>query len=68
MRRSPLVSGIFYIILGILFTYIAIQYIEREQSWGIFTYFLIILATFDIGSGLRLIALHFRMKHGQQKK
>lgn len=68
MRRSPLFSGIFYIILGLLFTNLAINYVQREQSWGMFTYFLILIATFDIGAGLRMIALHFRIKSSQKKK
>ncbi len=68
MRKTPLYSGIFYIILGCLFTMIAIQTIQREQEWGIFTYFLILLATFDIGSGLRLITFHFKTKQHEQKK
>ncbi|WP_066301078.1 YdiK family protein [Bacillus sp. FJAT-29937] len=59
MRRTPLMSGIIYIILGILFTYIAIQSIQRNDGWGIFTYFLIIIATLDLGTGLRMVAFHF---------
>jgi len=68
MSRSPLYSGIFYIILGFLFVFIAIQTIQREGSWGLFSYFLVILATFDIGSGLRMIAFHFKIKQNGQKK
>ena len=68
MRRSPLFSGIFYIILGILFTNLAIDFVQREQSWGIFTYILIMIATFDIGAGIRMFALHFRIKSSQKKK
>lgn len=68
MRRSPLFSGIIYVILGCLFTFIAIQNIQKEQTWGFFTYFLIIIATFDLGSGLRMIALHFKIKKLQNKK
>ncbi|MBU8881301.1 YdiK family protein [Bacillus sp. FJAT-29790] len=68
MRRSPLVSGIIYMVLGLLFIYIAIQNIQREQTWGMFTYFLIIIATFDFGSGLRMIAIHFKNKKLMNKK
>lgn len=68
MRRSPLFSGIFYIILGILFTNLAIDYVQKMQSWGIFTYILILIATFDIGAGIRMIALHFRIKSNLNKK
>ena len=68
MRRSPLFSGIFYIILGILFTNLAINYVQREQSWGMIAYLFILVATFDIGAGLRMFALHFRIKSSQKKK
>ena len=68
MRRTPLVSGIIYMILGILFTYIAIQNVQRDQGWGIFTYFLIIIATFDFGTGLRMVAFHFKFVKSQKKK
>ncbi|MBS4193247.1 YdiK family protein [Bacillus sp. FJAT-49705] len=68
MRRTPLFSGIIYIILGILFTLMAIQNTQREQTWGMFTYFLIIIATMDIGTGLRLVGFHFKLKNSQPKK
>lgn len=71
MRQSPLFSGIIYIILGILFTMFAIQDIQEHGEWGFFTYLLIILATFDFGSGIRFILLHFKIqtiKKEQQKK
>ncbi|MED3548836.1 YdiK family protein [Cytobacillus praedii] len=68
MRRSPLFSGIIYIILGLLFTYIAIQNIQREQGWGVFTVFLIIIATFDLGGGLRMVAFHFKIKNSLKNK
>ncbi|AIE58768.1 YdiK family protein [Bacillus methanolicus] len=62
MRQSPLISGIFYIMLGTLFTFFAIQNVN-EAGWGFFTYLLVILATFDIGSGIRMIAFHFKIKN-----
>ena len=68
MRRTPLFSGLIYIILGILFTYIAIQDIQRNEEWGIFTYFLIIIATLDLGTGLRMVAFHFKIVKSKQKK
>ncbi|MBP2241832.1 hypothetical protein J2Z40_002404 [Cytobacillus eiseniae] len=68
MRNTPLYSGIIYILLGLLFTYIATQNIQREDGWGVFTIFLIIIATFDIGGGLRMIAFHFKMKKALKNK
>jgi hypothetical protein len=58
-------SSLVYLILGGLFTYFAIQDVE-QNGWGFFSYLLILLATFDFGSGLKLIFLI--MKYKQQNK
>ncbi|MDZ5474439.1 YdiK family protein [Bacillus sp. 31A1R] len=68
MRQSPLFSGIIYIVLGVLFTVFAIQDVTRNGEWGFFTYLLVILATFDFGSGIRMIMFHFKIKNIQKKK
>nr|WP_295975156.1 YdiK family protein [uncultured Bacillus sp.] len=62
MRQSPLLSGIIYILLGVLFVFFAVQNVNEEGGWGFFSYLLVILATFDLGSGLRIIWYHFRVK------
>jgi hypothetical protein len=61
MRQTPLVSGFLYLLLAVLFTYFAIKNVQ-EDGWGFFSYLLIILATFDLGSGLKMIAMHFKIK------
>ncbi|WP_147536240.1 YdiK family protein [Bacillus marasmi] len=61
MRRSPLISGFIHIILACLFTYFAIENVN-EYGWDFFSYILILLATFDFGTGIRLVGLHFRIK------
>lgn len=66
MKQSPLFSGIVYIALGILFTYFAIQNVNAT-GWGLFSYLLVMLATFDLGSGIRMILLHFKLKQIQKK-
>ena len=66
MKQSPFVSGIIYFLLGILFTYFAIQNVN-ETGWGFFPYLLVILATFDFGSGIRMMMLHFKLKKIQKK-
>jgi hypothetical protein len=58
MRRSPLFSGIIYLFLGVLFTYFAVQNVQ-ESGWGIFTILLAVLATFDFGSGVKMILVSF---------
>lgn len=60
MRQTPLVSGFLYLLLAVLFTYFAIKNVQ-EDGWGFFSYLLIILATFDLGSGLKMIAIHFKI-------
>ncbi|MFB6468464.1 YdiK family protein [Cytobacillus sp. Hz8] len=68
MRQSPLYSGILYIFLGILFIFFAIQNIQEDGQWRFFTYLLVILATFDLGSGIRMISFHFKIKKIQNRK
>jgi hypothetical protein len=59
MRRSPLFSGLIYFLLGALFTYFAIDDVQ-QSGWGFFSYLLVLLATFDFGSGLKMIIFHFK--------
>lgn len=68
LRQTPLFSGIVYLILGVLFTFFAIQNINEDGGWGFFTILLIILATFDLGSGIRMILIHFHLKKQKNKK
>ncbi|NKE08111.1 YdiK family protein [Mesobacillus selenatarsenatis] len=66
MKQSPLFSGIVYILLGSLFTYFAIQNVN-DSGWGFFSYLLVALATFDFGSGIRMILFHFKLKNINKK-
>lgn len=66
MRRSPLLSGIIYIVLGALFTYFAISDVQTN-GWGFFSYLLVILATFDFGAGLKMIIFHYKYKDQVKK-
>jgi uncharacterized membrane protein HdeD (DUF308 family) len=68
MRQSPLFSGVLYIILGLLFTYFAVQDVQQNGEWGFFTYLLVLLATFDLGSGIRMVLFHFKLKSIQKDK
>jgi uncharacterized membrane protein HdeD (DUF308 family) len=68
LRQSPLFSGIIYILLGLLFIFFAVQNVNQEGDWGFFTYLLVILATFDLGSGIRILWFHFQLKNEQTKK
>lgn len=66
MRQSPLFSGLIYLFLGTLFTYFAIQHVQ-EGGWGFFAILLILLATFDYGSGLKMILFSFIIKKNSNK-
>ncbi|WP_066074434.1 YdiK family protein [Neobacillus soli] len=66
MKRSPLFSGLIYILLGGLFTYFAVDDVQKN-GWGFFSYLLIILATFDFGSGLKVITFYFKHKDKLKK-
>lgn len=66
-RQSPLSLGIIYTSLGILFTAIAVQNVA-SSGWGVFSYILVLIATLDFGSGIRMLLLHFKVKSIQKKK
>jgi hypothetical protein len=67
MKRSPLFSGFIYLVLGALFTYFALDDVAKN-GWGFFSYLLVLLATFDLGSGLKMIVFHFRNKNKDTNK
>jgi hypothetical protein len=66
MRRSPLFSGFIYLLLGSLFTYFAIDHVQTN-GWGFYAYLLVLLATFDFGSGLKTILFHIKYKNKVKK-
>lgn len=65
-RISPLTLAIIYMALGALFIIMSIQTVSRS-GWGFFAYFLVLLATLDLGSGIRMLLLHFKIKSIQKK-
>ncbi|UOQ84315.1 DUF4305 domain-containing protein [Gracilibacillus salinarum] len=67
MRISPLRSAFFYIVLSVLFIYIAVQSAE-DTVFNFITIFLATFATIDIVVAIRLVNLHFRIKKANDKK
>jgi len=63
---SPLRTAVFYFFLGVLFTYLAINSITNS-SWNIFTYILVLIATFDFGVSIRAFNLYLRLKSNHRK-
>jgi len=60
-RTSPFVMGIIYTLMGILFTYIAINS-ATETVWNFSTILLALVATFDFGVAIRMFVLHIKIK------
>ncbi|MEH7238998.1 YdiK family protein [Bacillus sp. JJ1562] len=60
-RTSPFAMGIIYVLMGTLFTYIAISS-ATETIWNFSTILLALVATFDFGVAIRMFALHFKIK------
>lgn len=67
MRVTPLKLGTIYLALGVLFTVFATMYVSKS-GWGFIAYFLVLLATLDFGSGIRMMFLHWKIKSMQKKK
>lgn len=61
MRRSPLFMAALYLILGGIFTYLAVISVE-DTIWNFYTLLLMVMATFDFGLAIRLILLHRQTK------
>ncbi|MGM7724268.1 YdiK family protein [uncultured Metabacillus sp.] len=67
MRTNPISMGIFYLTMGLLFTYLAISSAEN----GIFSFptiLLMLIATFDIGVAIRMFIFTSKMKKMSKKK
>ncbi|MCI2257168.1 YdiK family protein [Domibacillus sp. 8LH] len=63
--QSYLTRGIFFSVLGAFFVLFAIQDVNAN-GFGPFTYLLILLATMDIGTGIRLIFTHIKRQKSQK--
>ncbi|SIS65224.1 YdiK family protein [Salimicrobium flavidum] len=67
MKASPLLMAYLYIFIGGGFLFVATQSIQ-DTLWNITTIVLALVATFNIGVGIRLIGLHFYIKNQSDKK
>lgn len=61
-----MISGLFYILLGCLFAYLAINSGD-DNIWGIRTLLPALIATYDFGIGIRLLRVSFYMRKNQDK-
>jgi hypothetical protein len=67
MRTSPTFMAILYLLLGGLFTYLAIQNGE-EGMWNVTTIILMLLATFDFGVSYRFFMLRRKINKIKKNK
>ena len=65
--NAALTNAVFYLLLGGLFTYFAIQHINTN-GWTFFVYILIFFATVDIGSGLKILFNYFSKEKNQNSE
>ncbi|HLR74154.1 MAG TPA: YdiK family protein [Virgibacillus sp.] len=66
MKISPFRMAIFYFLLGILFTYLAIDSVDGS-SWNVITFIFAGFATLDFGVGIRALRIHFQLKNNNKR-
>ncbi|MFK3961857.1 YdiK family protein [Guptibacillus hwajinpoensis] len=68
MKLSPTVMGFFYLGLGSLFTYLAIQSASSNgEIWSFYTILLMVLATVDFVYAIRFFVLKRRITELKKK-
>ena len=65
-RSSPFTMGVIYLIMGVLFTYLAIGS-AQETVWNFSTILLVLVATFDFGVAIRMFLLGKKIKKMTKK-
>ncbi|TDQ35229.1 DUF4305 domain-containing protein [Aureibacillus halotolerans] len=69
MRRlSPTVYGVIYSVMGILFLYVAAESTMMNGLWTFPTIAFLAIATFDIGTAIRLFFTAYVIKQAKKKK
>ncbi|MEC2075152.1 DUF4305 domain-containing protein [Metabacillus fastidiosus] len=67
MRTNPTSMGLFYLLMGSLFIYLA----ANSAKNGLFTLptiIIMLIATFDLGVAIRMFALSFKLKKMKEKE
>lgn len=67
MRAPSKFMALIYFIMGILFTYFAIQN-NQESGWNILTFIFAAIATLDFGVVIRFINDNYFSNKGDEKK
>jgi len=58
--------AILYFLMGIFFTYLAIDSVT-DSSWNLITFVLAVIATLDFGVGIRALRVYFKLKRNHKK-
>ena len=58
--------SLIYFVMGILFTYIAIQTVT-DTIWNFSTIILAVIATLEFGVSIRLMVIYIRLKRKNRK-
>ncbi|SEQ44595.1 YdiK family protein [Piscibacillus halophilus] len=67
MRVSPVFLATMYFLMGLAFVYLALQFAD-ETIWNVPTLIFTIVATFDIGVAIRILARYLLYKRHLNKK
>ncbi|PKR76526.1 DUF4305 domain-containing protein [Halalkalibacillus sediminis] len=69
MKISPVFLATIYFLMGIAFTYIAIES-ATDTIWNLTTIIFMLIATFEFGVAIRMFTIHSLMKkqNGKKKK
>ena len=57
--KPQLSFALFYMLFGAIFTFFAIQQVSIS-GWGVMAILLVLLATYDLGSGIQMMISYFR--------
>ncbi|MDT2048583.1 DUF4305 domain-containing protein [Priestia aryabhattai] len=66
MNNIPLTRGFIYLIMGILFTYLAILSVDTTV-WTLPTILFALVAAFDFRFAIRIFSLHRKIKKLQEQ-
>ncbi|RYG71643.1 DUF4305 domain-containing protein [Lentibacillus lipolyticus] len=67
MKMTPKTMAIIYFLVGAMFISIAVQ-ITDGSIWNFPTIILALIATLDVGVGIRMLIIHFKIKNQKKKK
>ncbi|RZI50655.1 DUF4305 domain-containing protein [Aeribacillus pallidus] len=67
MNFHPVSMGLFYFIMGVIFTYLAIHHAENGM-WTATNMILMILATFDFAVSIRMFTFSYKIRKAKNNR